>query len=179
VARGIIGDELRRVDILAEASLPDYPRPTRDDASRYRATYASVLARQLVVSPAPSWLPEGTGLALATSAPPAVFRIASRRTVKLRTAEGIFRVRALERAAHLGTVPLSEARQAIVRELDAERRLDAYAAWTIVQQKRAASRLVCERDRMPELGEVTLSSFAPFLSLHEAGIPERGFRPRG
>jgi hypothetical protein len=168
VARGIVGDELRRIDILAEASLPDFPRPTSDDLTRYRSTFASVLARPVVVSPAPSWLPGGTGLALATSAPPAVFRIASRRTVKLRTAEGVFRVRALERASALGTVPLSEARQAIVRELLSERRVDAYAAWTITQQKRAASRLVCERDRMPELGVVTLSSFAPFLAMHEA-----------
>ena len=61
VARGIIGDELRRAVILAEASLPDFPRPTRDDVTRFRSTFASVLARQVVVDPAPSWLPEGTG----------------------------------------------------------------------------------------------------------------------
>jgi hypothetical protein len=35
-------------------------------------------------------------------------------------------------------------------------------------QKAAESKLVCERDRLPELGIVTLSAYAPFLSLHEA-----------
>ena len=34
-------------------------------------------------------------------------------------------------------------------------------------QKAAESKLVCERDRLPELGVVSLSAYAPFLSLHE------------
>jgi hypothetical protein len=166
VARGIIGDELRRADMLRRLTIR---RPSADAVPRFRETHAAVLARRIVVSPAPSWLPEGGGLALATSAPEAVFRIGSRRTVKIRTTEGTFRVRALERAAPLGTVPLDEARAAILRELTKERRADAYAAWTIREQKRAEGRLACERDRMPELGVVVLASFAPFLSLHEAG----------
>jgi hypothetical protein len=165
VARGIVGDELRRLEILGEMTTTS---PTSVDVSRFRTTHAPVLARRLVVTPAPSWLPEGNGLALATSAPQTVFRIASRRNVKLRTAEGIFTVRAVEDTTALGAVSLGEARPAIVRELRSERRADAYSAWTIRQQRAAESRLVCERDRLPELGVVTLSSFAPFLSLHEA-----------
>jgi hypothetical protein len=173
VARGIIGDELRRADIVAE--LPT-TRPTSADVARYRTTHAPVLARRVVVSPAPSWLPDGTGLALATSAPESIFRIASRRSVTLRTAEGIFRVRALEAATALGAVSLADARPAIVRELRRERLADAYATWTIRRQKEAESRLVCERDRLPELGVVTLAAFAPFLSLAETPtttLPER------
>jgi hypothetical protein len=88
--------------------------------------------------------------------------------VKLRTVEGVFKVRALEDSTALGAVSLGEARPSIVRELLRERRADAYGEWTIRQQKIAESKLVCERDRMPERGVVTLSSFAPFLSLHEA-----------
>ena len=34
-------------------------------------------------------------------------------------------------------------------------------------QKAAESKLVCERDRLPELGVVDVSSYAPFLSLSE------------
>jgi hypothetical protein len=165
VARGIIGDELRRADMLRRLTIT---RPSGDAVPRFRETHAAVLARRVVVSSAPSWLPEGDGLALATSAPEAVFRIESRRTVKIRTTEGTFKVRALERAAPLGTVPLDEARVAILRELTNERRADAYAAWTIREQKRAESLLSCERDRMPELGVVVLSAFAPVLALHEA-----------
>jgi hypothetical protein len=59
------------------------------------------------------------------------------------------------------------ARPAIERELRSEARVDAYASWSIAKQKGAASRLVCERDRLPELGVVSLTAFAPFLSLHE------------
>jgi hypothetical protein len=176
VARGIIGDELRRLDLVAK--LPT-TAPTLGDLARFRATFAPVLARRVVVTPAPSWLPEGTGLAVATSAPESVFRIPSRRSVRIRTAEGVFHVRALEAASALGAVAFAEARSAIVRELRNERRADAYAAWTISQQKRAEGKLVCERDRLPELGVVTLSSFAPFLSLHEAAarIPTASRNP--
>lgn len=168
VARGVLADELRRFEILSR--LPA-TRPTTADVARFRTTYAPVLARRVTVSPAPSWLPEGTGLALATSAPEGVFRAATGRAVKLRTAEGVFTVRALEDTTALGAVSAEIARAAIARELRSERRADAYAAWTIRRQKAAESRLVCERDRLPELGVVTLSSFAPFLSLHEASMP--------
>ena len=168
VARGILADELRRFEILN--GLPA-TRPTAADVARFRTTYAPVLARRVTVSPAPSWLPEGTGLALATSAPEGVFRAVTGRSVKLQTAEGVFTVRALEDTTALGAVSAEIARPAIARELRSERRADGYAAWTIRRQKAAESRLVCERDRLPELGVVTLSSFAPFLSLHEASMP--------
>ena len=59
------------------------------------------------------------------------------------------------------------ASEASLRPRDRSRRADAYAAWIIRKQKAAESRLVCERDRLPELGVVTLSAYAPFLSLHE------------
>jgi hypothetical protein len=167
VARGVLGDELRRAEIQGRLTIA---RPSRADVERFRATFAAVLARKLAVSPAPSWLPEGTGLALATSAPRVVFEVATRRSAKVRTAEGVFTVRTLEDTTVLGAVPLEVARRDIVRELSGERRAEAYAAWTIREQKAAESRLVCERDRLPERGVVALSSFAPFLSLHEAGI---------
>ena len=67
----------------------------------------------------------------------------------------------------LAALPYVRARGAIVRELGAERRADAYAAWTLRMQKAAESKLVCERDRLPELGVVDISSYARFLSLSE------------
>jgi hypothetical protein len=142
--------------------------PSAGDIARFRATYAPVLARRLVVSPAPSWLPDGSGLALATSAPESVFRLATGQRSTVRTAEGVFTVKAIDDTAALGAYSHEAARSAIVHALRSERRADAYAAWTIRMQKGAESRLVCERDRLPELGVVTLSTYAPFLSLHEA-----------
>jgi hypothetical protein len=165
VARGIVGDELRRRALERRFLVA---RPSSADVGRFRTTYAPVLARRIAASPAPSWLPEGRGLALATSAPDAVFRIPTGRTAVVRTAEGRFTVRALEETTALGAVSLELARSSIVRELRSEGRAGAYATWTLRKQKAAESRLVCERDRLPELGVVTLSSFAPFLSLHEA-----------
>ncbi len=165
VARGIIGDELRAREIRARLAVP---RPSAADIARFRVTYAPVVARRLAVSPAPSWLSEGTGIALATSAPESVFRITTGQRVTVRTAEGVFSVKALDDTGALGAYGSAIARPAIVYALQSERRADAYAAWTMRMQKAAESRLVCERDRLPELGVVTLSAYVPFLSLHEA-----------
>lgn len=164
VGRAIIGDELRRQEIVDRLSIS---RPTSIDVARFRATHALVPARAVTVSPAPSWLPEGTGVVLATTAPERVFLLPARRSGTIRTAEGVFEVRPLARVDSLGALSLADARPAIVRELAAQRRADAYAEWTIRRQKGAESRLVCARDRLPELGVVTLSSFVPFLSLNE------------
>ncbi len=164
-ARGVIGDELRHLQIVGRLRIA---RPRSADVTHFRETFASALARQVEVSPAPSWLPEGKGLAIATSAPQRVFRVAAGRWVRLRAAEGVFRLRALGAASPLGAVAAGEARHAILREIRGALRVEAYSAWSIRKQKAAASRLVCKRDRMPELGVVALSSFVPFLSLHEA-----------
>jgi len=176
VARAIIGDELRRQAIVSRL---DPPRPSGADVARFRETFAAVLAREVLVSPAPSWLPEGEGIALASSAPESVFRARTRRWATVRTVEGSFRVRPLAEVTALGALEASLARSAIVRELRRERRADAYSAWTIRMQKRAAAGLSCARDRLPELAVVTLSSFAPFLALREAPSDAPAISGRG
>jgi hypothetical protein len=165
VARGIMGDELRWQEIAARLTLG---RVSSVDVARFRSTFAPVLAREVKVSPAPSWLPEGQGVALATSAPESVFQVPTGRRTTIHSAEGTFVVDARDEATALGALPADLARVAVLRELRAERRADAYAAWTIRMQTAAETKLVCERDRLPELGVVTLSTFTPFLSLHEA-----------
>jgi hypothetical protein len=165
VARSALGDELRSTEIAEQL---DVPAPTSGDVARFRATYAAVLARRVEVSPEPTWLPGGTGIALATSAPAAVFQLATGRKATLMTAEGRFVVEPLDETTALGAVPSEQARPAVVRELRAAKRADAYAAWSIRKQKAAQARLVCERDQLPELGAVRLSTFAPFLSLDES-----------
>ncbi|HUG65154.1 MAG TPA: hypothetical protein VMK83_08050 [Gaiellaceae bacterium] len=165
VARGILGDELRWREIAGRLAVG---RISSADVARFRVTYAPVLAREVTVSPAPSWLPEGRGVVLATSAPLGVFGLATGRRATLRTAEGAFVVEARGDTTALAAVPEALVRAAVLRELRAERRADAYAAWTIRMQRAAESKLVCERDRLPELGVLTLSAYAPFLALHEA-----------
>jgi hypothetical protein len=127
-----------------------------------------VSARLVAVSPAPTWLPAGTGVALATSAPAAVFTAPTGRTVRITTAEGRVTLRALDDAMPLDALPLEQARPAIVHELVAQKREGAYAAWALQKQKGAESLLVCSRDRLPEIGLPALTSFVPFLSLDEA-----------
>jgi hypothetical protein len=127
-----------------------------------------VRARHLTVTPAPSWLPEGTGFALEPSAPRAVFSIPTGRTATIRTVEGRFRAQALDDVTALGALPRRLAQPAAVRELRFERRSEAYTDWTLRRQRGAESRLVCQKDRLPEPAAVALSDFVPFLSLHES-----------
>jgi hypothetical protein len=165
VARGIVGDELRGRELTARLAIGRVPNA---DVLRYRETFAPVLAREVAVSPAPTWLPEGRGVALATSAPAIVFQLATGRKTTIRSVEGDFVVEALGETTPLAALGTAQARAAIVRELRAERRADAYAAWSLRLQKAAESKLVCERDRLPELGVADIASYAPFLSLDEA-----------
>jgi hypothetical protein len=164
LARAILGDELRRIELEARMTST---RPTANDVERFGQTYAPVLARRLVVTPVPSWLPGGSGLALGTSAPPAVFRIPTGKAVRIRTLQGLLSVRALAGPEELGTLPRSLARPAIRRELGFQRKAEAYTDWTLRRQRGAEGRLVCTHDRLPEIGAVSLSSFAPFLALDD------------
>jgi hypothetical protein len=164
VARAILGDELRRRELESRMTVP---RPTARDVERFNLTYATALARNVVVTPAPSWLPDGRGLALATSAPATVFRVATGRSVRLRTLDGMLTVRALAAPEQLGTLAPALARSAVVRELGLQRWVEAYADWALRKQKGVEGRLVCTHDRLPEIGVVTLSSFVPFLALAE------------
>ena len=79
----------------------------------------------------------------------------------------MFTIEAVDDTTALAALSAESARPAIVRELRAEQRADAYAALSIRRQRSAESKLVCERDRLPELGVVDISSYAPFLSLSE------------
>ncbi len=165
LARGILGDELRRRELQSNFRVSG---PAPSAIARYAAAHGQVLGRLVTASPAPSWLPDGAGYALASSAPAAIFTIPTGRARRLQTIEGPITVRASDDVAPLEVLPLRLVRPAIVRELRSEQRAGLYADWTLRRQRGAESRLVCQRDRLPELGVVSLSSFAPFLALHES-----------
>jgi hypothetical protein len=166
VARGIVADELRRRHIQARLTVPT---PSAAQLAEFHSTYGTVLGREVVVEPAPSWLPGGRGVALALDAPPQVFAIPLGRQVPIRTFEGVFRVRAVADTAPLAAIPAQAARPSIRRALRAAAQADRYHSWTALKQKAALDRLRCVRDRPPEIGAVELTSYVPFLTVTEAG----------
>ncbi len=166
VARDIIGDELRRRSIQARLTVP---APSGAVLEELQQTYGSVSAREVEVEPAPSWLPDGRGIALALDAPAQVFTAPLGRTITIRTFEGVFEVRALADTAPLAAIPGEAARPAISRALRTAAQADRYHSWTALQQKNALDQLRCVRDRLPQVGAVELTSYLPFLTLAEAG----------
>jgi len=162
VARGILGDELRRVRI--EASLPA-GRPSGSAVAAFYSSYPDLLARPVVVKPSAWWLGGGTsGLALSSLAPPAVFRVPAGRTTEIRAFDGRYTVRPLGRTMPLGALPLSRAREGIVDALRAFARGAAFERWTAAAQTSALRRTVCVRDDLPNAAAVDLSTYLPFLS---------------
>lgn len=164
VGRGVIGDELRQRLLEAQFTIR---APSSAQVSEFLATYGAVDARQVKVTPAPSWLPSGKGVVLATEAPAQVFSLATGRRVGIRTWEGVLTITALDDVTPLAAIPLDRARPAVVRVLRRSARVAAYRDWTWRRQHSALDRLRCVRDRLPAVGAVELTSFLPFLALDE------------
>ena len=165
VARDIVGDELRRRSIQARLTVP---RPSGAELAELQQTYGSVQAREVQVEPAPSWLPDGRGVALALDAPPQVFTAPLDRAITIRTFEGVFVVRALADTAPLAAIPAAAARPAIGRALRTAAQADRYHSWTALKQKTALDQLRCVQDRLPQVGAVELDEL-PAVSDADGG----------
>jgi hypothetical protein len=165
VARAIIGDELRRRAIQARLTVPG---PSGAQLAEFQATYGAELAREVEVEPAPSWLPDGRGVALSIDAPPQVFTAPLGRWSTVRAFEGIFRVRPRADTAPLAGVPFASVRPGIARALRHAAQADAFHGWTALKQKAALDQVRCIRDRLPQVGGIELTSYLPFLTLTEA-----------
>jgi hypothetical protein len=164
VGRGVVGDELRRRALLEQFTIRG---PSAAQVGEFLATYGAVGARLVKATPAPSWLPAGRGVVLASEAPAPAFSLATGRRATVRTWEGVVTIAALDEVAPLAAIPLAQARPAVVRALRRSARLDAYRDWTWRRQHSALDRLRCVRDRLPAVGAVELTSFLPFLALDE------------
>jgi hypothetical protein len=163
IARGVIGDELRRAEI--EGALPAR-EPSGLEISSFYFSYPSLLARAVVAKPAPWWLGGRTsGVAISSLAPAALFRAPAGRTTTVRTMDGLYVVRPSGLAMPLGALPPDRARPAIVTALKAFARGAAFDRWTVAQQTQALKRTTCLRDDLPTAGAVDLTTLLPFLSL--------------
>ena len=164
VARGVIADELREARL--EPHLPAR-RPTGTEVGEYYETYGGAQARAVEVRPAPSWLGRQTrGIALSTVAPARVFslRVGGKPT-RIRTREGVFKVRALGAAQPLATFPFARARVGVYAALMRSARAEAYERWLLRRQNSALDTAICRRDQLPMIGSVDLTNRLPFLEL--------------
>jgi hypothetical protein len=162
-ARGVLGDELRHVAIEASLRAP----PTSEaQIDGFYSTYPGTPVRLVRVSPAARWLGgRTTGLALSPVVPDRLFSIAEGERTTLLAADGSYSVEPLEQALPLSAVPLDQARPAIRAALGTFARADALAAWTEARQTQVLNQAICRGDHLPQVGEVDLSEYLPFLAL--------------
>jgi len=163
VARGVLGDELRRARV--ERGL-FAPAASGSEVSTFYSSYPDLLVRLVSAKPAPVWLGRKTqGFALSQVAPDVLFSLGTGRSAAIRTSEGKFTVKALASALPLGAVPLGRARPAIAAALRSFARGSAFERWTIARQRGALDDTLCQRDDLPQPAAVDLASYLPFLRL--------------
>jgi hypothetical protein len=98
-------------------------------------------------------------------APPQLMSLSSGRWSVLWSPLGRVRVRPLGPPLPLGSLPLGNVRRAIRTALIAHAREDRFPGWLTSAQKAAFPEAICWRDQLPELGEVDLTNYLPFLAL--------------
>jgi hypothetical protein len=161
IARGILGDELRRSRI--ELRLPG-GSPTAAAVQTFYTSYPDLLALSVQAKKMTPWLPYGKkrGLILSALAPEPLFN-GGAQTVW--TPLGSVAVTPLSQPLALGAVPLEQARPAIVAALRHFARGEAFERWTETVQKKNLDSTACARDDLPQPGAVELSTYLPFLRL--------------
>jgi hypothetical protein len=163
IARGILGDELRRAKV--EVTLAARA-PSADEIQTFYSSYPDLQVRLVRAKPAPTWLgSKAKGLALSEVAPDLVFALSTGQSAVVRTSDGAFTVHALGDALPLGAVPLGQAKPAIAAALRAFARGAAFEQWTVSKQRTALNDALCARDDLPQPSAVDLASYLPFLRL--------------
>ena len=163
VARGIIGDELRRARIENKFSVRG---PSAREIADFHETYGDLQARLVEAKVGAPWLGgHRSGYAVESAAPPRLMRLLSGRWSSVWSPLGTVQVRPLGPPLPLGALPLGNVREAIRAALVAQAREDRYPTWLASAQQAAFPEAICWRDQMPEKGEVDLTNYLPFLAL--------------
>jgi hypothetical protein len=163
VARSIIGDELRRVRIQSRFRVG---WPSAGEIAAYHENFGDVQARLVEAQSQTEWLGgRRTGYALASTAPPQLMSLSSGRWSALWSPLGTVRVRPLGPPQPLGSLPLGNVRLSIRTALIEQGREEHFPVWLTAAQKAAFPEAICWRDQFPELGEVDLTNYLPFLAL--------------
>ena len=163
IARAVIADELRQARIERNFRVK---APSGKAIASYRESYASTPARLVQVTPAPSWLGHRSrGVAIEGLAPAPVFRISGRGWVKVKTRDGVLRVRALSPTAPLGAFSLSDAWSSIRAALVQHAQDAVFDNWLMRRESAALQWTTCRRDWLPAVGPLELTTELPFLAL--------------
>jgi hypothetical protein len=163
VARGVIGDELRRARIESRFS---GGAPSAREIADFHETYGDLQARLVQAKTQMQWLGgRRSGYALASVAPPQLMSLASGRWSAVWSPLGTVQVRPLGPPLSLGSVPLGNVVSAIRAALVAQAREERFPSWLTAAQRAALPQATCWRDQMPQLGEVDLTNYLPFLAL--------------
>ena len=163
VARSIIGDELRRARIEAKFRVA---APSARAIAEFHENYGELQARLVEAKAQTDWLGgRRAGYALESTAPPQLMGLSSGRWSALWSPLGTVRVRPLGPPLPLAALPLGKVRLAIRAALIQQAREDRFPLWLTAAQKAAFPEAICWRDQFPELGEVDLTNYLPFLAL--------------
>jgi hypothetical protein len=163
IARGVIADELRQARIERNFRVRS---PSGSEIASYHESYAETPARLVEATPRPSWLGRrGRGVAIEGMAPASVFRIPGHRWVKLKTREGVLRVRALTPTAPLGAFSLGDASPSIRAALVRISQDEVFDNWLMRRESSALQWTTCRRDWLPAVGPLELTTSLPFLAL--------------
>jgi hypothetical protein len=163
VARSVIGDELRRARIESRFSVSG---PNTRQIADYHETYGELQVRLVESKSQTQWLGgRRAGYAIASVAPPQLMALSSGRWSALWSPLGTVRVRPVGPPLPLGSLPLGNVRSAIRAALIAQAREARFPSWLTRAQRDSFPEAICWRDQLPELGEVDLTNYLPFLAL--------------
>jgi hypothetical protein len=159
-ARGLLLDELRR-DAVRARFLPG--KPSGAAIAEFHVTYAGLRARFVETARPVDWLGFRTrGIAVETFAPARIFSLSRRGRV--RTVHGLIDVKPLGDTVFLGSIPLTEAREAIESSLNRFARVSVYESWLANAEARALQEAVCAGDQLPAPAALTLGDLLPFTA---------------
>jgi hypothetical protein len=164
LAREVIADELRQQRMGRRFRVRG---PTADQIRSYYESVADVRARLVEVKPRVWWLGDRReGLAIGSLAPPQAFGIPTgRKWIRIRTADGLFRIRSEDNAFLLGTFPLSLARPSVVAALKEIQRRQIFERWFNRPLNDGLNRVRCSGDELPPVANVDMTTYLPFLAL--------------
>jgi hypothetical protein len=162
IARGVLGDELRRARVT-DTLFAGKPSPS--EIETFYSSYPDLQVRLVQSKPTPSWLGAGKGFVLSQVAPDRLFTLKRGTASTIRTSEGEFAVKVLNEPQELGAVPLSKASAAIAAALRSFARGEAFERWTVGKQRGVLNNALCQGDDLPQPSAVDLTQFLPFLRL--------------